>query len=108
MLRQPVVFQVVPASSSRSTFQADLAATGARSFLPSSIALPQSRQTISILLTVFEAHKLGAEPIDRFLGVPPVAHPLAIVQAPFPDMFGRSPLLAAIRFGLEGSACVSV
>ena len=86
----------------------NVAATSVPSFLPSSVGLSQSRQIISILLAIFGTHKLCAEPIDRFLDISPIAHPLAVVQALFPDMVGRSPFLVAIRFGLEAAACVLV
>ncbi len=83
----------------------NLASTGARSRLPSSIVPPQLTQVMAVLLRGdLETRKLCAEPIDRFLSVPPLAHLLAVAQALLADVVRRSPFLAAIGLRLESCA----
>jgi len=45
-----------------------------------------------------ETQEVRAEPIDRFLSIPPVTHPLAVVQTLSPDMLGVYPILATVQF----------
>jgi hypothetical protein len=67
-----------------------LASIGARNRLPSSIVPPQLWQVMAALFVLrdgIENRKLRAEPIDRFLNLPPVAHPLAVSQPLLADVF---------------------
>lgn len=57
-----------------------------------------------VLRSGIETRKLCAKPIDRFLSVPPLAHPLAVTQALLADVVRRSPFVAAIGLRLESCA----
>src|SRR5713226_962424 len=86
----------------------NFASIGARSFLPSSIALPHSTHDIAALLCVAKTRKLSAKPIDRFLRIHPLTHALAVIQPVLPNVLRGSPFVVLIRLGLEGLRCVLV
>ncbi len=84
VLRQPLVFQVVAASPARPALPAE-----------------SSSHRGTIFPTFFD---WASAVMASHFRLPALAHPLAVVRAFFPNMFGSSLFLAAIWLGLKGSA----